>query len=233
MPAGFILAMLLQAGEAPPAPPPPASSAADPQRPWETQQSFIAPSGEPFRASMDQPYPSALWFAQADANHDGKLTFAEFNADFIRFFEKLDTNHDNTIDAAELETYQNRVAPEVHASAYAAMPDGRGGTRRGKNGGYYREDYGGGGDGESTYRPIGSSFNGYGPPRGAARFDLLRINDPVAAMDTSFNGRISRAEALEAAEQRFDQLDTDKKGYLSLDGLPESFVQERMGKGRR
>ena len=228
MPAGFILAMLLQAGTAPPPPPP-----GDPQRPWETQQSFIAPSGEPFRAAMDQPYPSAAWFAQADANHDGKLTFAEFNADFMRFFEKLDTNHDGTVDEAELEAYQNRIAPEVHASSFAAMPDGHGGRRRGRNGGFYREDDGGGGEeDENHYRPIGSSFNGYGPPRGAARFDLLRINDPVAAMDVSFNGRISRTEALEAAEQRFDQLDTDKKGYLTLDHLPESFVQERTGKGR-
>ncbi len=229
MPAGFILAMLLAAGEAPPPPPAP-PPAGDPQRPWETQQSFIAPSGEPFRASMDMPYPSAAWFDQADANHDGKLTFAEFNADFLRFFEKLDANRDGTVDASELEAYQNRIAPEVHASAYAAMPDGRGGTRRGKNGGYYRENSGGD---ENNYRPIGSSFNGYGPPRGAARFDLLRINDPVAAMDTSFNGRISRSEALEACEHRYDLLDTDRKGYLTLDGLPVTFVQDRMGKGRR
>ena len=224
MPAGFILAILLAAGEATSPPP-----AGDPQRPWETQQSFIAPSGEPFRAEVAAPYPSGAWFAQADADRDGKLTYAEFNADFMRFVEQLDANRDGTVDAAEIEAYRNTVAPEVNASAYAAMPDGRGGTRRGKNGGYYREDYGGG---ENNYRPIGSSFNGYGPPRGAARFDLLRINDPVTAMDTSFNGRISRAEAQEAAVHRYDLLDTDRKGFLTLDGLPVTFVQDRMGKGR-
>src|SRR5438270_13969204 len=121
MSAGFILAMLLAAGDAPPPAPP-----GDPQRPWETQQSFIAPSGEPFRAPMEAAYPSALWFAQADANHDGKLTFAEFNADFMRFFERLDTNHDGSVDDSELAAYQNRVAPEVHASSFAAMPDRHG-----------------------------------------------------------------------------------------------------------
>jgi Ca2+-binding EF-hand superfamily protein len=238
MPVGFILAMLLQAGEAPP--PPPADA---PRRVW--QQTFIAPSGEPFHAPEGEPYPSAAWFAHADTNHDGKLSFAEFNADFMRFFERLDANHDGVIDSAELATYQNRIAPEVHASSWYGSEGGEagehGGGHHGKHhgggwgGGYHGgdEDEGGGGeDGESHYRPIGSSFAGYGPPRGAARFDLLRIPDPVAVMDVRFNGRINREAALEAAEQRFDLLDPDRRGYLTLADLPQTFVQQRGEHGR-
>ena len=32
---------------------------------------FVSPSGEPFRSRPGEPYPVAVWFAQADADHDG------------------------------------------------------------------------------------------------------------------------------------------------------------------
>ena len=38
------------------------------------EQVFIAPSGKPFRAPLGQAYPIATWFAEADRNHDGKIS---------------------------------------------------------------------------------------------------------------------------------------------------------------
>jgi EF hand len=53
-------------------------------------------------------------FAEADANGDGALTLAEFQASFAARFSKADTNADSMLDAAEFA---------------AGMPAGRGGER--------------------------------------------------------------------------------------------------------
>src|SRR5665647_3400892 len=82
-------------------------------------QIFIAPSGEPFRVYGDAPYPIANWFAGADKNGDGKLDFAEFEADFMRFFDQLDVNHDGSIDSIEKTRYETTVAPETMGSSWA------------------------------------------------------------------------------------------------------------------
>ena len=63
-------------------------------------------------------------------------------------------------------------------------------------------------------------------PEGAGRFDLLGIPEPVASMDVNINGRVSREEASDAADTRFDALDTTHRGYLTFDQLPQTFVQQ-------
>ena len=70
-------------------------------------------------------------------------------------------------------------------------------------------------------------------PRGAGRFDFLRIPEPVAAMDTGLNGRISRQEALDAASYRFSLLDAKHRGYLVEAELPETFAQRNRVNGER
>ena len=71
-------------------------------------------------------------------------------------------------------------------------------------------------------------------PTGAGRFDLLRLPEPVAAMDLQVRGRISRNDASDAARLRFSQLDTGNRGYLTLDALPQTYAQGHgMGRKRR
>src|ERR1700749_344282 len=53
-------------------------------------QLFISPAGEPYRGRPGEPYPVALWFKQADANHDGVITQEELRADHAGFFSALD-----------------------------------------------------------------------------------------------------------------------------------------------
>ena len=84
---------------------------AAPAAPQGRPQIFIAPSGEPFRVPEGQPYPVAKWFAAADKNGDGKLDFAEFDADFLRFFDQLDADHDGAIDIVEKTRYETTIAP--------------------------------------------------------------------------------------------------------------------------
>ena len=197
------------------------------------RQLFIAPSGEPFRAVAGAPYPVAAWFAQADANHDGRIDLGEFNADFMRFFDRLDTNHDGMLSSAEIKAYETDIAPEVAAdygASYVSAPDR---VRGGGSGGH-----GGGGGGDS-----GGSSDDSGPPSaavgqsreiandlgaalgGGGRYGLIAIAEPVAAMDTSFSGHVSRGEAQAAAQRRFNLLDPDDKGSIGWNDLPQTMAE--------
>ena len=176
------------------------------------RQVFVSPAGEPFRVPEGQPYPVADWFAQADSNHDGKLSEAEFTADFLRFAATLDTNHDGILDGTEVEAYETRIVPEVHSGSYfsyATMTDPDGG-------------------GGETSRPTGPPADSQ--PMGAGKYGLINLPEPVAAMDTDLTGRINRREVAEAAVYRFSLLDPDQRGYLVLASLPETFAQGHRGK---
>lgn len=186
---------------------------------------FISPMGEPFRGEPDEAYPVARWFAQADVDHDGHLTEAEFTKDADRFFDKLDANHDGVIDGFEVSDYERIIAPEIqprieslHAGEGMDMSlgkSGRGGGRRGPPEG----GEGGGGRGREA-------LAGDLARQGAGLYSMLTDPEPVASASTELNGRISRAEWRAAAHRRFVRLDVTGRGWLSLADLPKTPVQQ-------
>lgn len=187
-------------------------------------QIFFAPSGEPFRNSGDGPYPVAQWFAGADKNGDGKLDSAEFTADFLRFFDQLDVNHDGVIDGAERTRYETTVAPETIGGAWT-------GPSQAETNAEWNSKFSDDVNLPDVDRPRRGEDE---VPTGAGRFDLLRLPEPVAAMDLQVRGRISRNDASDAARLRFSQLDTGNRGYLTLDALPQTYAQGHgMGRKRR
>ena len=191
-----------------------ASAAGPPPSPGGHQQIFIAPSGEPFRVSGSAPYPVAQWFAGADRNGDGKLDTDEFVADFLRFFDQLDVDHDGAIDGVERTRYENEVAPET-----------LGGSSEQRNSfadeSADRDIAGEGASGDTDAPKPRYGAN----PTGAGRFDLFGMPEPVAAMDTEMRGRITRRAAQQAADDRFALLDQAHRGYLTLDTLPPTYAQ--------
>jgi len=180
---------------------------------------FISPMGEPFRSSSRDDDTLANWFRQADQDHDGRLTLEEMQQDAERFFSVLDVNHDGEIDPDEITHYENIIAPEISSGPHfevvsSAGPAPEGGGRRG-GGGHHRgggAHHGGGGGGFRNNS--GGEFD-----RGAARFGLLDLPEPVASADANFNRGVSLAEFRDAAGQRFLALDLDHHGYLTLAGL--------------
>ena len=57
------------------------------------------------------------------------------------------------------------------------------------------------------------------PRTGAARFSLLNEPQPVRGGDADLNQRVSSEEWAKAARRRFEMLDTDQDGKLTLETL--------------
>ncbi len=220
------LLVLLAAGPAaaqhgaPPADvaPPPALSV---DRPYGGPEEliFISPAGEPFRGPADKPYPVAAWFAQADKDKDGVLTRAEFVADALAFFDRLDADKDGFVDGFENGDYERTIAPEING--VMRPPDAP--RARGWNP-FSRDD-------AELGRSLLMSRDGDGKRgrerrrQGAAQYGLLNEPHPVRGADADLDQKVSRAEAEVAARRRFDLLDKDHDGRLIPTELPPTPMQ--------
>ncbi len=172
-------------------------------------QLFMSPMGEPFRAERGGD-ALALWFAQADHNHDGYLTLDEMLADAERFFAVLDTNHDGEIDPDEITHYEDVIAPEIRSSPRIDF------ASAGDDGQQHQGGRGRHGHGKSNASSEWREPREGETHEGAARFGLLDLPEPVASADADFNRGVSLQEFRQAATQRFAALDIDHHGRLSL-----------------
>jgi EF hand len=172
---------------------------------------FLSPMGEPFRSDDRATDNVGRWFAGADRNGDGALIPAELRGDAARFFAALDTDDDGEIEPAEIARYENEVAPEVQLGLQmrgAGFGDWRGqGSRR---------------------RRIALYDEGL---EGAGRYSFLNIPQPVIAADLDMNRGVSRDEFERAADQRFGLLDSSGDGRLSRAELP-ALPQPRLRRPR-
>lgn len=162
---------------------------------------FVSPMGEPFRPPSSGEAPIARWFAQADRNRDGMLTADEMQADAERFFARLDSDHDGQIDPDERRTYETVIAPEVQVNSNWKLPRGQG------NDSWRNRTH----DDHDGYQ-----INGL---QGAARYGLLNIPQPVASADADFNRAVTLAEFRQAASYRFNLLDSNGQGRITLPDL--------------
>jgi len=174
---------------------------------------FISPMGEPFRPRSAADDTLARWFAQADRNHDEQISPDEMKADADRFFTELDADRDGLIEPDELIQYEWELAPDIQldsklkrrpGEAAPAKPAPNPEPSAGQHGRRQRA-------GEPDILSGGL--------QGAARYGLLNMPEPVAAADADFNRAVTRAEFEQAAVERFQLLDHDKQGSLTLGAL--------------
>lgn len=173
-------------------------------------QIFVSPAGEPFRTAANDTDPLQVWFEAADKDGDGKLTYAEFEADLLRFFAELDTDKDGEINSVERQRYEKVVAPETHSGTW------RGGIESAPKRAS-RADGVGDADSHIDRAPKRRGYNAGGI--GAGRYDLLGIPQPIADMDALIRGRVTRSDAVTAAQDRFARLDLKNQGFLTLPEL--------------
>jgi Ca2+-binding EF-hand superfamily protein len=205
MPA-FILPLLAAAAAAAPVAEPPINVVGHAWAP------FISPMGEPFRPRTATDNTLARWFNQADRNHDGQLTADEMRADADRFFTTLDTDNDGLIGPEELIHYEWELAPDVQLSARLRRQPGEAAPAKSADGGEQLAK-------NRRYGPgLGEPDSLYGL-QGGARYGLLNMPEPVAAADADFDRAITRAEFGQAALERFQLLDREHRGALTLAGL--------------
>lgn len=195
---------------------------------------FISPMGEAFRSHSASDDTLADWFRQADRNHDGVLTQDEMIADADRFFATLDLDHDGQIEPDELVRYEWQLAPEIQVNSKRKR--GRGETLPAKTGSEdpqavdsLGDDQGGESRRDRRRQEAGADIDG--GPQGAARYALLNIPEPVAAADADFNRAITLGEFRQAAIERFQLLDRQRQGRLTLEGL-RSLLPPLPAKGR-
>ncbi len=182
-----------------------AAASAQPAQPVpQYTQLFVSPMGEPFRATDGQPYPSAAWFAGADANHDGMISHDEFRADALRFFKTLDVNGDGRLSDMEIHRYEVLVAPEIVVATVdtsleeATDTDFKGDTK------------------QTTLSSI---------RQGASFYGVIATPEPVRAADADFNNKVTLDEWMDAANRRFHLLLPDGKNGISFADLPPTPFQ--------
>lgn len=132
------------------------------------RQVFVSPFGEPFEAGPGEPYPVAAWFAGADADADGRLTPAEFEADGLRWFVALDADRDGKIGPLEVTAYEAMIGQKLGGQRGGPGMGGPGGGMGGGRGG----DRGGG-------RPGG----GFGGPAGGAALNADEDGGQIGGQD--------------------------------------------------
>jgi hypothetical protein len=190
---------------------------------------FISPSGEPFRGGNGP----AAWFAQADADHDGAITLAEFEADALRAFRLYDANGDGVVDGFEIQAYERERVPEIGEIVVGGEEGERGGGERGgrRRGGRHGGGMGGGMGGDGGAEAEGGQKDGAkdsakdgGRPTGAgrdgaARYSLLNEPEPLLAADEDVDGKVTLAEWKHATARRFAKLDRAHGGRITLESL--------------
>jgi len=185
---------------------------------------FLSPMGEPFRSRTTDDDPFARWFHQADGNQDGVLTADEMRADADRFFAALDDNRDGRIDSEERMTYESKIAPEVQVNSDWKRTRQDTAAERRSGGDLDRGD---------RRRRWPNNIDGYQLDglQGAARYGLLNLPEPVAGADANFDRFVSLDEFRLAAAYRFQLLDSDHSGRLTLQQL-EVLVPSRPKESR-
>jgi hypothetical protein len=194
---------------------------------------FFSPCGQPFRAPMSAPYPVVDWFNQANKKGDGQLTHAEFVADAGAFFDTLDLNHHGVLDPFDIQVYEQKVAPEILGYRVPVRALAAPGFRL-----WLAQAMPGPGSGmgspgtpQGMYDHEPENNAGRGPSLdvsgvGAAPYGFFSSPEPVTAADADMNGFVKKPEFLALADRHFTELDGDDSGYLTLERLPKTRVQQ-------
>ena len=191
---------------------------------------FISPSGKPFRAAADAPYPVVNWFKEANKKGDGKLDRIEFVADAGRFFDLLDQNKDGVLSHYEVDFYEQRIVPEILGPAVDISSEAGSRARLW----LAQVDRPGSIDpGGDALRKMPQRIPGLDESnQGAGPYSFFQEPEPLMAADMDLNGLIRRPNFLKLADTHFTALDGDEEGFLTLAKLPQTPIEKALERSR-
>jgi Ca2+-binding EF-hand superfamily protein len=79
----------------------------------DTDKDGVVTRAEVDRWAAGKPIPAGMvdsMFADADTDHDGRITLAEQKADALRSFDEADTDHDGRLTVAERDAAERKMA---------------------------------------------------------------------------------------------------------------------------
>ncbi len=193
---------------------------------------FIAPMGQPFRTRDAATTPMSLWFADADADHDGQISHDEFFQEAGVFFTIVDRNQDSTLTSLEATSLWQATAPEVLGPLGGGPVEAEGPRRRRRDEDDQPHDanrpdyFGSSGDRRAPRQDTGPHLTGAQP------FGLLPIAEPIMSCDVDLNQRVTTAEFGACADRRFRQLDANGDGKISVEEAEAARAALRHGQRR-
>jgi hypothetical protein len=158
---------------------------------------------------------------RADSDGDGVVTRAESQAHAEAMFAKLDENNDGKLDQTDRDARRERMKAKmfdkldadqdgsVSREEFMAFEGHRMGRHWGKGGMAGRREGGPGMDGPRKYHGMGM--------RGSDGMGMRGRHGMMMGADTDNDGALSQAEFLAAAGKRFDAVDSDSDGKITLE----------------
>jgi len=171
--------------------------------------------------------PAGQFFEVVDANKDAQVTRAEADAAGQRLFDRVDANKDNEVTREEAAQGAHAVQKEqleVHFKALDTNADGRVTLEESKMPPFFFERLDKNADKALTREELQAAPD-LGTGRGVMMFKMA---------DANGDGKVTRAEASQAALSRFDNADPNRDGIITRAEFDASQQQKasKQGKGK-
>ncbi len=175
-------------------------------------------------ASQGPRFAAAQFIKDFDKNGDGKLSKDEAPENLREHFAAIDANKDGQISRDELQQYADRMAqarPRAVEMLYVVVDEHAEGAPTVQE---LQQAY-------DLLRRFDKNHNGKIDPQAVAAYRQQRCKERfdtiIKDLDKNHDGKISKSEARGLLADDFDQLDTNKDGFIDRQELEKACMPTR------